>query len=741
MWSPARIVPALALCLAIAPAVLAHGPVEDRVRELSRDIARDPSNIDLILKRAGLYEDLGLYAEALADFERVVRLEPSRHVALLGRAVVLLDVNQPAQALEAIDEFLAREPDQATEAWRVRAHCLMRLQRVDDAIDSIDRAIAMADPPVPDDYLSRARWIASLGESHLDDAVAGLDEGLARLGPSVSLQLAAIEIEQQRGGHDAVRLRTDEMHDAVGVQARDPDGGQPAVAIATLRSDPEVTRGPYLQIGTETSVVIRWRTDIVTDSRVTYGTDLDSLDLVTDDSTQTTEHVVTLAGLTPATRYYYSIGTTALVLRGGDANHYFDTAPPLGTVEPIRIWVIGDAGTKGLRQAGVRNAYRNHPGADDTDVWLMLGDNAYEDGTDAEYQAAVFNMYPTFLRNTVLWSTRGNHELLHAGYDYYDIFSMPTAGEAGGLGSGSEAYYSFDYANVHFICLDSQGSDRSPGGAMMTWLAQDVAATTQTWIIAFWHHPPYSKGSHDSDTELRLVQMRTNAVPILEGAGVDLVLAGHSHSYERSFLLDGHYGLSTTLADSMKVDDGDGRPDGDGAYRKPESGPQSHNGAVYTVAGTSGSVGGGTYDHPVMISSLARLGSLVLDIDGNEMKATFIDTTGAPLDSFVVSKTDPPTAVRKPRVPALRFAVRPNPFESRAHFDYDVASSQQVTLDVYNVRGQHVRTVLNRRDPAGSHTVTWDARDNGGQPVAQGVYFAVLRAGADRRTTRLVLVR
>ena len=59
--------------------------------------------------------------------------------------------------------------------------------------------------------------------------------------------------------------------------------------------------------------------------------------------------------------------------------------------------------------------------------------------------------------------------------------------------------------------------------------------------------------------------MRANLLPIMEAGGVDLCLTGHSHSYERSFLLDGHYGVQTTLTETMKIDAGDGRPAGKGA--------------------------------------------------------------------------------------------------------------------------------------------------------------------------------
>ena len=122
---------------------------------------------------------------------------------------------------------------------------------------------------------------------------------------------------------------------------------------------------------------------------------------------------------------------------------------------------------------------------------------------------------------------------------------------------------------------------------MMTWLQNDLAATNKKWIIAFWHHPPYTKGSHNSDTETELVQMRQNALPMLEAHGVDLVLTGHSHSYERSFLLDGHYGTSSTLTPAMKKDAGSGREDGTGAYEKATPIGGQHEGVVYAVAGSS----------------------------------------------------------------------------------------------------------------------------------------------------------
>ena len=427
-----------------------------------------------------------------------------------------------------------------------------------------------------------------------------------------------------------------------------------------------VTRGPYLQSGTPTSAIVRWRTDVTTGSRVRYGTAPESLSGVADGAAGVTEHTVTVSGLSPNTVYYYSVGTATETLAGGDATYFFKTHPIPGTSVPTRVWVLGDSGTANASAQAVRNAYTTFTGSRATDVWLMLGDNAYSNGTDAEYQAAVFNMYPGYLKQAFLWPTLGNHDTAGSSnpptsLPYYQIFNLPVNGEAGGTASGTEDYYSFDRGNIHFVCLDSMTSDRSPTGPMATWLANDLAATTEEWLIAFWHHPPYSKGSHDSDTESQLVEMRTNFLPILEDYGVDLVLTGHSHSYERSFLIDGHYGTSGTLAPSMIKDGGSGRTLNTGAYSKPTRGLAGHEGAVYAVAGSSGQASGGALNHPAMFISLNNLGSMVLDVDGDQLDAKFLRETGSIADSFTIVKGIAPTPTPTPVAPTATPTRTPTP--------------------------------------------------------------------------------
>jgi hypothetical protein len=405
-----------------------------------------------------------------------------------------------------------------------------------------------------------------------------------------------------------------------------------------------ITRGPYLQLGTPSSVIVRWRTDVPASSEVRFGTTPGSLTGSVSEPPFVTDHEIELTGLFPDTRYYYAAGTTSEILAGDDADHYFDTQPLPGPAAASRIWVLGDSGTANASAMAVRDAYYAFPGSDSTDLMLMLGDNAYVHGTDAEFQAAVFDMYPAMLRNTVLWPTIGNHDLYDYGtesWPYYDVFNMADQAQAGGVVSGTEAYYSFDHANIHFVVLDSQYADRSPGGDMLTWLSLDLAATSQYWIVAFWHHPPYSKGGHDSDdatNEPRLVEMRENALPILEDYGVDLVMSGHSHNYERSFLVDGFYATPTVVPGDGVILDA-----GPGPYTKalrdavPYTG--AGDGAVYLVVGSSGQITPGPLDHPLMYAGFNLLGSAVLDVGATTLRSRFLDSSGVVLDDFTIVKS------------------------------------------------------------------------------------------------------
>ena len=312
-----------------------------------------------------------------------------------------------------------------------------------------------------------------------------------------------------------------------------------------------ITRGPYLQKLSESNITVKWRTDNQIPSKIWYGLTPGAYTWQINDNNNVIDHELEITGLSPNTIYYYAVGYNGNILAGGDVDHYFKTSPTIGSTDKYTAWILGDCGTGNNNQRAVRDAYYNYIGTDHTDMMLFLGDNAYNSGTDTEFQNAIFEgMYEDILRNSVSWSCPGNHDLYTANSSsqtgpYYDIYTFPKNGESGGIASGTEAYYSFNYGNIHIVTLDSEGTDRSPGSPMLTWLDNDLAANMQYWTVVIFHHPPYSKGSHDSDNPNdsggRMDDMRENVLPILESYGVDLVLSGHSHSYERSFLIEDHF--------------------------------------------------------------------------------------------------------------------------------------------------------------------------------------------------------
>ena len=401
-----------------------------------------------------------------------------------------------------------------------------------------------------------------------------------------------------------------------------------------------IVRGPYLQSGTTSSMVVRWRTDLATDSKVWYGSSPTNLTFNITLPGSRTEHVMQINGLSTNTTYYYAVGNSTGQLTTPSSGHRFKTNPAPGSSLATNIWVLGDCGTANDNARSVRDGYYNYIGANPTDMILLLGDNAYELGSDTDYQGAVFeNMYEARLINSPLYSCPGNHEMFSADSPtqsgvYYDIFTFPVAGQAGGVASGTEAYFSYDYGNIHVISMDSDDTDRSAGSPMMNWLEADLMANTKEWVIAIFHHTPYYSTSTNG------ADMRNNALPILESYGVDLVLVGHTHNYQRSFLINGHYGInfdSTTMA----VDLGDGRLDGDGAYFKTVTGADAGKGAVYILTGSAGQVTGHPLDDPIMKVGLIELGSVSIEVLGHQMDVKFLDTNGNIDDYFTIVKQSP----------------------------------------------------------------------------------------------------
>jgi hypothetical protein len=126
-------------------------------------------------------------------------------------------------------------------------------------------------------------------------------------------------------------------------------------------------------------------------------------------------------------------------------------------------------------------------------------------GTDAEYQQAVFDIFPNLLRNTVLWPTFGNHDSCRRRHHLLQHLSLPQNAEAGGLTSERRTITP-SITRTFILSPRLAGFQPLPGADAR--VARAGSRDFAKWIIAYWHHPPYTKGSHDPDFEIELVEMR-----------------------------------------------------------------------------------------------------------------------------------------------------------------------------------------------------------------------------------------
>lgn len=428
------------------------------------------------------------------------------------------------------------------------------------------------------------------------------------------------------------------------------------ISFLKLGSAQKIIRGPYLQMVNQNSIIIRWRTDSLTNSKVAFGLKEGVLDRNATDNALVNEHIVYLSNLQPQSQYYYKIGYNNIIFNG--TNQYFITAPFSKTSKKMRFAVYGDSGLGSDSQRDINKAFLHHWRNTRPDVMLLAGDNAYSYGTEQEYQNNFFNIYQdSLLKNIPLYPVLGNHDYGNSEANtgsrdmhYFKVFSTPAKGESGGVPSNNPAYYSFDYGNAHFIIMDTYGTE---GGKKLydttslqaQWLKQDLEKNNSTWTVAIGHHPPYTKGTHNSDYEPDLVAIRERIVPILERYGVDMAVFGHSHVYERSYLIKNHLGLDTTFnAKQHKVSVSSAAYSGADTtcfYRLPMT--KSPHGTVYVVAGSAGNAGTAythsTFPHQAsVVADKDKGGIFCFEIEDNRLDAFFIRKDTTVKDRFTMMK-------------------------------------------------------------------------------------------------------
>ncbi|MCC6524523.1 MAG: metallophosphoesterase family protein [Polyangiaceae bacterium] len=383
---------------------------------------------------------------------------------------------------------------------------------------------------------------------------------------------------------------------------------------------------------TDSSFAVNWQTDqATTATTILYGTDEAAVTAATAATGSvlaqrghtavytgllggpTRVHEAHVCGLAADTSYYYKVGGTG----AWSPVYSVATGPIIGSTASYRIAVLGDS----RDDPGVFASLEELLYAQGAELVMFTGD-AVQMGVDQNLWSAFFEApgangsIASILAGVPLMVSNGNHEALAV--NYLMQFAMP---QASGNGSAGKEWYSFDYANAHFVVLNDTTATPGLLDEQAAFLAADLAAVdrqTTPWVFAMHHRGLYSCSNHGSDLDLR-----DKWQPIYDQYAVDAVFNGHDHNYERSLPIRG-FDPGTT--------------DGTVAATGANGAPVASSGTVYVVAGGAGAplYGSGTCYHTQVSESVRNY--VLLEIAGTTLSWRAYRLDGTLLDSFDYTK-------------------------------------------------------------------------------------------------------
>ncbi len=297
-----------------------------------------------------------------------------------------------------------------------------------------------------------------------------------------------------------------------------------APAVAQEKPSPFVV-GPYLQFPTRDSITIMWETALPGTSVVDFGeTALLKEQVVGANDKPGTMHEITLKGLKPNSRYLYR----ATTVDSEGKKRVSDVLQFMTAVEEdsaFSFGIIGDTQKNPRMTAQIAKL-----------IWdrrphfvIHVGD-VVDNGPDKkEWVNELFGPGRELFSRVPVFPCIGNHEKNHA--HYYQYFSLPDP----------EYYYRYRYGNADFFVVDSNKSLKA-GSEQSQWLDRELGKSTAKWKICYHHHPAWSSDEDDyGDTRKNIYRMGDlnvrNLAALYEKHGVDLVLNGHIHAYERTWPL------------------------------------------------------------------------------------------------------------------------------------------------------------------------------------------------------------
>ena len=293
-------------------------------------------------------------------------------------------------------------------------------------------------------------------------------------------------------------------------------------------SEVELKRHPYLQSAEGDSLSVLWRTNTGSSASVSYRPSGEDEWKTAQGEIRSTnagliENEVLLSNLLPNTRYEYQILTNGNPM---SKDVYSFSSPRISSDSSFTFFAVGDIGEP-VEEQGQPDILGNAlaRSVSQYDLGLLLGDIVYPEGESEMYDENLFKHFTEVFPYVPVYTVLGNHDWHEPEDNYMQEWKLPN----------NEHYYSFDYGQVHFIGLDSKNGEFHQFEEQKKWLESDLKDVPQSaqWIVVFLHHN--GKSCTYKDDYPKVVEL----YPIFEEYGVDLVLNGHAHTYERLNPMDG----------------------------------------------------------------------------------------------------------------------------------------------------------------------------------------------------------
>jgi len=293
-------------------------------------------------------------------------------------------------------------------------------------------------------------------------------------------------------------------------------------------------KGPYLswQDDPRTTITITWQTPIDTNPWVEYGENTSYRNKINPVISTNNIYFIKITNLKPDTIYHYRILSSIKNYSFLMKDHWFKTAP--NTTRSFTFIAYGDSRPDIFGNCGHKSICDQIKKISSDPAFILhTGDIVFQSNMDWQWDRFFWDL-KDIIDHTPLFTTLGNHEYNEydsdLGIHYFKFFNLP----------GNEWYYSFNYSNVHIICLNLSVSDVEISQTQINWLINDLNkvnfSNSIDWIVIFFHVPLYSSGAYGNDE--KAIEALEH---IFKDYKVELVIAGHDHQYERIYKDGVHY--------------------------------------------------------------------------------------------------------------------------------------------------------------------------------------------------------